>query len=93
MGYPCPDTMELTPGMRNSRSSNGMIAECRCPPGTAQSFDSTTCYKLYEQGPCDIGQFFAPVNEPSNTAMYVFAFIFRIIEKKNLNFFYAQTLI
>lgn len=69
--------MELTPasgGGGNARTSNNAIiaAECRCPPGTAQYHDSTSCYKLYEQGPCDIGQYFAPVNEPKNTAiMYV----------------------
>lgn len=71
LGYPCPETMELTPGS-NSRISTGLAAECRCPPGTAQHHDSTSCYKLYEQGPCDIGQYFAPANEPSNSAiMYV----------------------
>lgn len=62
--------MELTPGSGSgSRSSLGAIAECRCPPGTAQNHDTTTCFKLYEQGPCDIGQYFAPVNEPSNPAI------------------------
>lgn len=68
--------MELTPaaGGGNARTSHNALiaAECRCPPGTAQYHDSTSCYKLYEQGPCDIGQYFAPVNEPKNTAiMYV----------------------
>lgn len=69
--------MELTPatgGGGSARTSNNALiaAECRCPPGTAQYHDSTSCYKLYEQGPCDIGQYFAPVNEPKNTAiMYV----------------------
>lgn len=61
--------MELTPSTGVSRSSNGLSAECRCPPGTAQHQESTSCYKLYEQGPCDIGQYFAPVNEPANTAI------------------------
>ncbi|XP_055316811.1 uncharacterized protein LOC129576172 isoform X3 [Sitodiplosis mosellana] len=70
LGYPCPDTMELTPGTGSgSRSSHGAIAECRCPPSTAQHHESTTCYKLYEQGPCDIGQYLAPINEPSNAAI------------------------
>lgn len=73
LGYPCPDTMELTPGTAgSSRTSDGAIAECRCPPGTAQDHEITICYKLYDQGPCDIGQYFAPVNAPSNSAiMYV----------------------
>lgn len=66
--------MELTPGTGNSRSSNILTAECRCPPGTAQHHDSTSCSKLYDQGPCDIGQYFAPINEPKNSQiMYVIA--------------------
>lgn len=67
--------MELTPSTGVSRSSNGLSAECRCPPGTAQHQDSTSCYKLYEQGPCDIGQYFAPVNEPANTAIMYATYI------------------
>lgn len=69
LGYPCPGTMELTPGTIAGRS-----AECHCPPGTAQDRDtsSSVCYKLYEQGPCDVGRYFSPVNEPSSKAiMYV----------------------
>lgn len=63
--------MELTPASGSTRTSNnGLIgAECRCPPGTAQHHDSTTCYKLNERGPCDIGQYFAPINEPKNPAI------------------------
>lgn len=60
VGYPCPDTMELTPA-GNSVTTSATAAECRCPPGTAQSPDTSRCHKLFEQGPCDIGQFFAPV--------------------------------
>lgn len=66
IGYPCPDTMELTP------SGNGrtlMSAECRCPPGTAQHRDSTYCHKLYDRGPCDIAQYFAPMHDPNNIAI------------------------
>lgn len=64
--------MELTPGTVTARYPNALSAECRCPPGTAQHHDTTSCYKLYEQGPCDIGQYFAPINEPKNPAiMYV----------------------
>lgn len=65
--------MELTPGSGSSRSMISSIAECRCPPGTAQHNELNTCYRLYEQGPCDIGQYFAPLNEQSNAGiMYVF---------------------
>lgn len=73
--------MELTPG-----SAIGITAECRCPPGTAQHHDSTTCYKLYEQGPCDIGQYFAPVNEPTSKAiMLVFYYNFFVGFKSMFN--------
>lgn len=46
--------MELSP-------AGGGMAECRCPPGTAQDAKSTKCYKLFEQGPCDNGEYFAPI--------------------------------
>lgn len=59
IGYPCPESMELTP----SKTRRSTAAECRCPPGTAQQHDSTYCHKLFEQGPCNIGQYFAPVKE------------------------------
>lgn len=70
--------MELTPAtIRTART--GVSAECRCPPGTAQYHESTSCYKLYEQGPCDVGQFFAPINEPANIAiMYVICLHFQL---------------
>lgn len=54
MGYPCPETMELSP-------AGGGMAECRCPPGTAQDAKSNRCFKLFEQGPCDVGEYFAPI--------------------------------
>lgn len=57
--------MELTPA-GNSAKSSGMTAECRCPPGTAQYADTAQCYKLFEQGPCEIGQYFAPISESTN---------------------------
>lgn len=75
-GYPCPDTMELTPAANTVRLSTGMTAECRCPTGTAQLQESTHCYKLFEQGPCDNGQYFAPVAEDSNTSI-VFVLFYR----------------
>lgn len=58
-GYPCPETMELTPGVN-------MTAECRCPPGTAQSARDALCHKLYVTGPCRQGEYFAPVTERSS---------------------------
>lgn len=58
-GYPCPETMELTPGIN-------MTAECRCPPGTAQSARDALCHKLYVTGPCRQREYFAPVTERSS---------------------------
>lgn len=52
--------MELTP-TGSSFKEGGMAAVCRCPPGTALSSDTGHCYKLFEQGPCEVGQYFAPV--------------------------------
>ncbi|KAJ8865659.1 hypothetical protein PR048_033179 [Dryococelus australis] len=51
---PCPDTMELAP------RRNG-TAECRCPPGTAQSPRDALCHMLFSRGPCLLGEYFAPV--------------------------------
>ncbi|XP_058833558.1 uncharacterized protein LOC131691288 [Topomyia yanbarensis] len=59
MGYPCPDTMELSPVGVGS-TSMGSSAECRCPPGTAQHPLTRRCHRLFERGPCDFGQYFAP---------------------------------
>lgn len=53
-GPPCPDTMELGPGIKGA-------AECRCPPGTAQSPRDALCHTLFKRGPCPRGQYFAPV--------------------------------
>ncbi|XP_045492520.1 uncharacterized protein LOC123691967 [Colias croceus] len=58
-GHPCPDTQELSPGRRGSMT----VAECKCPPGTAQLPHTTTCHKLFERGPCRKGEYFAPVEE------------------------------
>ncbi|XP_047519813.1 uncharacterized protein LOC125059432 [Pieris napi] len=58
-GHPCPDTQELSPGRRGAMT----VAECKCPPGTAQLPHSTTCHKLFERGPCRTGEYFAPVEE------------------------------
>lgn len=60
--------MELTP-VGNGISESGTAAECRCPPGTAQVSDAARCYKLFEQGPCEVGQYFAPVIESSSKAI------------------------
>ncbi|CAB0018137.1 unnamed protein product [Nesidiocoris tenuis] len=53
-GYPCPESMELTLG-------KGGVAECQCPPGTAQSPRDAICYKLFSRGPCDENEYFAPI--------------------------------
>lgn len=74
MGYPCPDTMELSPvGSSSTIKSLMTSAECRCPPGTAQSTETTRCHALFEQGPCQIGEYFAPIiNSNGDSAMYSF---------------------
>ncbi|KAJ6642909.1 hypothetical protein Bhyg_07865 [Pseudolycoriella hygida] len=65
LGYPCPDTMELSPvGSSATQKSTTTTAECRCPPGTAQSKITSKCHNLFERAPCDLGQFFAPISEP-----------------------------
>ncbi|VVC92270.1 unnamed protein product [Leptidea sinapis] len=61
-GHPCPDTQELSPGRWGGRT----IAECKCPPGTAHLPQASTCYKLFERGPCRTGEYFAPVEESFN---------------------------
>lgn len=64
--------MELSPV--GSSSSTKMImpnAECRCPPGTALSAKSNRCHALFDRGPCELGQYFAPVIDiPGRNAMY-----------------------
>ncbi|CAH0717424.1 unnamed protein product, partial [Brenthis ino] len=61
-GYPCPESQELSPGRLGGRT----VAECKCPPGSAQLPHTTTCYKLFERGPCRNGEYFAPVEESFN---------------------------
>lgn len=61
--------MELSP-VGNSMIAVGMTAECRCPPGTAENIKTNRCYKLFEKGPCDVGQYFSPVLDlPGKSAM------------------------
>nr|XP_026491229.1 uncharacterized protein LOC113397208 [Vanessa tameamea]XP_026491230.1 uncharacterized protein LOC113397208 [Vanessa tameamea]XP_026491231.1 uncharacterized protein LOC113397208 [Vanessa tameamea]XP_026491232.1 uncharacterized protein LOC113397208 [Vanessa tameamea]XP_026491233.1 uncharacterized protein LOC113397208 [Vanessa tameamea]XP_026491234.1 uncharacterized protein LOC113397208 [Vanessa tameamea] len=61
-GHPCPDTQELSPGRLGGRT----VAECKCPPGTAQLPHTKTCHKLFQRGPCRHGEYFAPVEESFN---------------------------
>ncbi|XP_013138506.1 PREDICTED: uncharacterized protein LOC106103316 [Papilio polytes] len=61
-GYPCSETQELSPGRWGGRT----VAECKCPPGTAQLPHSDVCHKLFERGPCRPGEYFAPVEETFN---------------------------
>jgi hypothetical protein len=69
MGYPCPETMELSP-IGSSTINLGYSAECRCPPGTAQSPITSKCHKIFEREPCDFGEFFSPLQEvPGQSAM------------------------
>lgn len=71
LGYPCPDTMELSPvGSSATYKSAMTTAECRCPPGTAQSKITSKCHTLFERGPCELGQYFAPVSDsPAKSAV------------------------
>ncbi|XP_015111656.1 uncharacterized protein LOC107037550 [Diachasma alloeum] len=62
IGAPCPETMELGP----SAKSGGVIAECRCPPGTAQSARDALCHPIFTRASCPRGQYFAPVPESLN---------------------------
>lgn len=57
MGYPCPDSMELSP-ILNGLTGHG---ECKCPPGTAQLNTTSTCYKIFDRGPCNQGQYMSPL--------------------------------
>lgn len=59
IGAPCPETMELGP----SAEGGGTVAECRCPPGTAQSARDALCHPIFTRASCPRGQFFAPVPE------------------------------
>lgn len=66
-GYPCPETMELSPVAYGASSTQAAV--CLCPPGTAQSPLTTRCHKLFEKGPCEVGQYFAPVKDFVKSAM------------------------
>lgn len=63
LGYPCPDTMELSPTPVSAKRKDVPAAECRCPPGTALSALTNACHKLYERGPCPLGEYFQPMPE------------------------------
>lgn len=67
-GYPCPDTMELSPVGFGSTATQ-TTAVCLCPPGTAQSPITNKCHKLFEKGPCEIGQYFAPIKDLVKSAV------------------------
>ena len=57
LGYPCPESMELSP-ILNGLTGHG---ECKCPPGTAQLNTTSTCYKIFERGPCNEGHYLNPL--------------------------------
>lgn len=57
LGYPCPESMELSPTF-NGVTGHG---ECKCPPGTAQLNTTSACYKIFDRGPCDLGQYLSPL--------------------------------
>ncbi|XP_076646485.1 uncharacterized protein LOC143355515 isoform X1 [Halictus rubicundus] len=66
IGPPCPETMELGP----AAGGGGTVAECRCPPGTAQSPRDALCHPIYTKASCPKGQFFAPVPETSGKSRW-----------------------
>lgn len=75
--------MELTPH-GNSAKNSISSAECRCPPGTAQLVDSSStspCYKLFDQGPCELGEFFAPIADSTDAKTIMFDMIFFLFYK------------
>jgi len=62
LGYPCPETMELSPTAVSAKRRDLPAAECRCPPGAALSpLTNNVCYKLYERGPCQPEEYFQPM--------------------------------
>jgi len=63
LGYPCPDTMELSPTPVSAKRKDVPTAECRCPPGTALSALTDACHTLYDRGPCPRGEYFQPIPE------------------------------
>lgn len=60
LGYPCPDTMELSP-IKNGLTGYG---ECTCPPGSVQLNRNSTsqCYKIFDRGPCDESHYVNPIS-------------------------------
>jgi Domain of unknown function (DUF4789) len=58
LGYPCPDSMELSPVL-NGMTGHG---ECKCPPGAAQLNTTSTCYKIFDRGPCERGHYLSPLS-------------------------------
>ncbi|EEB10661.1 conserved hypothetical protein [Pediculus humanus corporis] len=62
-GYPCPETMELNPMQDHF---NRTVADCRCPPRTAQILNSDKCYEINTKGPCEDGEYFAPLRQSIN---------------------------
>ncbi|XP_076387618.1 uncharacterized protein LOC100876616 [Megachile rotundata] len=66
IGAPCPETMELGP----AAGGGGIVAECRCPPGTAQSPRDALCHPIYTRASCPKGQFFEPVPETSGKSRW-----------------------
>ncbi|XP_008547767.1 multiple epidermal growth factor-like domains protein 10 [Microplitis demolitor] len=63
IGAPCPETMELGP----SAKGQGVTAECRCPPGTAQSSYDSICYGIFTRAACPDGQYFAPLPDTNDS--------------------------
>lgn len=59
VGYPCPESMELAPVLNSTTG----IGECKCPPGTAQLNITSECFKIFDRGPCDLGEYFNPLPE------------------------------
>lgn len=74
--------MELSPVQD---SSDRMIAECRCPPRTAQNSTENSCYPIFKQGPCNRGEYFAPVRQMANNRC---EFIKKIILEMIFDFFF-----
>lgn len=57
LGFPCPESMELSPVL-NGVTGHG---ECKCPPGKVQLNTTSTCYKIFDRGPCEMGQYLSPI--------------------------------
>ncbi|XP_068143269.1 uncharacterized protein [Drosophila tropicalis] len=62
LGYPCPNTMELSPTPVSAKRKDVPAAECRCPPGSALSaLTDNVCHQLYQRGPCEMKEYFKPL--------------------------------